>query len=69
MVKCIEVMTLKTEYTFSNFKPWKKKIFSQEKIITELKQKLRLEKTKPALNDPMLESTERTKLKICYCHH
>ena len=51
----IEAMTLKTNYTTSNFKPRKEKVLAKVKKKqkkTELKQKLKPKQTKLVLSDP-----------------
>ena len=51
----IEAMTLKTNYTTSNFKPRKEKVLAKVKKNqkkTKLKQKLKPKQTKLVLSDP-----------------
>ena len=50
-------MTIKANYTTSDFKLWKEKVLVKVKEkITKLKQKTKPKQTKPVLSDPYVKS-------------
>ena len=56
LARCIESMTFETEYTTSDFRPWKETVLAKAKEkITEVKWKIKHKQRKPVLSDQYVE--------------